>query len=154
MVMSQPRRWQMRGLLAALLIAGVVPRSHASTSKTFTAVLNGGQETPANTSLAFGVGFFTFDRRTKLLCYSITFTAALDNETAAHFHGPARPGQSADILFPISPVPGRAKTGCVGPIVDGRLRRALLRGLFYVNIHSASLPAGEIRGQVLPAGLP
>ena len=152
--MSKSHRWRVAGRLAALLMVGFVMPAHAGPAKTFTAVLNGGQEVPANTSLAFGVGFFTFDRRTKLLCYSITFTAALDNETAAHFHGPARPGQSADILFPISPVPSRAKTGCVGPIVDGGLRRALLRGLFYVNVHSASLPAGEIRGQVLPAGLP
>lgn len=152
--MSQRNRWGIAGRVAALLITGFAVPLHASTAKTFTAVLNGGQEVPANTSLAFGVGFFTFDRRTKLLCYSITFSAALDGETAAHFHGPARPGQSADILFPITPVPGRAKTGCVGPIVDARLRRALLRGLFYVNIHSTSLPAGEIRGQVLPAALP
>jgi hypothetical protein len=152
--MAGLQRLCVTGGLAALLIVGLARPAQAGPVKTFTAVLNGGQEVPANTSLAFGVGFFTFDRRTKLLCYSITFSAALDGETAAHFHGPARPGESADILFPITPVPSRAKTGCVGPIVDGRLRRALLRGLFYVNVHSASLPAGEIRGQVLPATLP
>ena len=152
--MTVLRRSFVAGGLGALLVAGLPLPLQAGPVKTFTAVLNGGQEVPANTSLAFGVGFFTFNRRTKLLCYSITFTAALDGETAAHFHGPARPGESADILFPITPVPSRAKTGCVGPIVDARLRRALLGGLFYVNVHSTTLPAGEIRGQLLPAGLP
>jgi hypothetical protein len=36
----------------------------------------------------------------------------------------------------------------VGPL-DGDEQRALLRGRFYINIHSSVEPVGEIRGQVI-----
>jgi CHRD domain len=40
------------------------------------------------------------------------------------------------------------KTGCVGPLAGNQMSD-LEKGLFYINIHSDELPAGEIRGQVL-----
>ncbi|MDN3512380.1 MAG: CHRD domain-containing protein [Candidatus Jettenia sp.] len=120
----------------------------------FTAILTGGQEVPGTESKAFGVAFVTFETESKMLCYSINFTddKLAGTETVAHFHGPAIPGEVADVLFTITPSPsppGNPKNGCVGPL-SLEQRRQLGRGLFYINIHSELFPEGEIRGQVLP----
>lgn len=118
----------------------------------FTAVLTGGQEVPENDSAAFGVAFMTFDNSSRMLSYSISFTDEnlTGAETAAHFHGPAEPGENAAIIFDITPSPGNPKTGSVGPL-NRRQQRHLRQGLLYINIHTDSFPDGEIRGQVLPA---
>lgn len=119
--------------------------------KAFTAILTGGQEVPQNESNAFGVAFITFEEDEKLLFYSITFTDTnlIGSETAAHFHGPANPGENAPILFAITPVPGSPKVGSIGPL-KGKEIRDLKKGLLYLNIHTDEFPNGEIRGQVLP----
>ena len=145
--------------IASLLILAMsaVPVSADSTRTSFTrtliAVINSGQEVPPTGRFAFGVAFMTFDETTKQLCYSISYTdlVAPETETAAHFHGAARAGENAPILFFISPTPsplGTPKTGCVGPL-SGKEGSDLKRGLFYINIHSNTFPAGVIRGQVL-----
>jgi len=136
-------------VVAIILTMSAVPAG-AARAKTFIALFNGGQEVPPTTSNAFGVAFMTFDDKTKMLCYSITLSDGLGGETAAHFHGPADPGQNADIVFAITPVPGRSKTGCVGPFLNGKQRSALKKGRFYANIHTQQFPNGEVRGQVLP----
>jgi hypothetical protein len=136
-------------VVAIILTMSAVPAG-AARAKRFIALFNGGQEVPPTESNAFGIGFMTFDDKTKLLCYAITVSDGLGGETAAHFHAPADPGQNADIVFPITPVPGRSKTGCVGPILNGKQRSALKKGRFYANIHTQQFPAGEVRGQVLP----
>src|SRR5213596_3155255 len=62
----------------------------AASTKTFIALMNGGQETPPTTSDALGVAFLTFDEATKMLCYSITTRGVSSTEeTFAHIHGPA-----------------------------------------------------------------
>ena len=134
-----------------VLTLSAVPAREASI-KTFTALLNGGQETPATTSDAFGVAFLTFNEKTKNLCYSISFTRLTSTEIAAHVHGPAAPGQSADILFGLMPVPGNPKNGCVGPFTTGSVRKALKKGQLYLNVHTNQNPNGEIRGQIIPTG--
>ena len=120
--------------------------------RVFTALLTGGQEVPVTESKAFGVAFLTFNEKTNMLCYSISFsdTTLSGTETAAHFHGPAVPGVSADVMFAITPVPGNPKNGCAGPLSE-KQREQLRKGLIYINIHSSASPGGEIRGQVLSA---
>ena len=52
------------------------------------------------------------------------------------------------------PTPGSPKNGCETPELTADQRRDLLRGLWYVNIHTANNPGGEIRGQVIPHAAP
>src|SRR3990167_7635663 len=120
----------------------------------FTSLLNGGQEVPETNSNAFGVAFMTLEKDTGTLYYSITFTddKLMGTETATHFHGPANPGESAAVVFTVSPDVsplGSPKTGSVGPLTNKQIND-LKKGLFYLNIHSSAFPEGEIRGQVIP----
>lgn len=139
--------------LALALVTWAQPAPAAT--KTFIALLNAGQEVPPTTSDAIGVAHVTFDTKTKMLCYSVTYlglTNGEGDELQAHFHGPAPAGQNAAVVFNVSPDPsplGSPKTGCVGPL-DKTQKGDLQKGLLYLNIHSAMYPPGEIRGQVLP----
>ncbi len=155
--MSHSRK--LYGLVQAVACVGglALPGVASAANFTFIAVLNSGQEIqdPKPTSNALGTALLTLASKTRLLCYSISYTALLGAETAAHFHAPASAGQNADILFFISPPPaggpsppGSPKTGCVGPLT-GKQMSNLKKGLFYINVHSEVFPAGEIRGQVL-----
>ena len=139
------------GLGAGLLLSlASVPAQAAS--KNFIAVLNGGQETPPNPSDAFGVGFFTFDTKTGQLCYRVTFSRlGGGQEVAAHIHGPAVPGQMANVLVTIAET-GSPKNNCITPDATTlkTLKKDLPKSMTYFNIHSAQFPGGEIRGQILP----
>ena len=141
---------------ASLLLTFASVPAHAA-SKNFIAVMNPGQETPPNTSGAFGVAFFTFDTKTGQLCYRVSYSHLEGGaETASHIHGPgpnmpATPGQPGQVLFAIAES-GSPKNNCVTPVPDTlkALKKALPKGLTYVNVHSTQFPGGEIRGQILP----
>ena len=140
-----------RVFLAALLVEGLYVVPAGAGSKNFVALLNGGQETPANNSGAFGVAFLTLSGNS--LCYSISFTR-LDGgaETNAHVHGPAAPGTPSSSVVALTPIPGNPKNGCItlatAPAHPNK--KDLKQGMTYVNIHSHDFPGGEIRGQVIP----
>ena len=153
-------RWAKIVLLApiiGLLILVVSAVPVRAQTFTFTAVINSGQEPPPNTnnSKAFGVAFVTFNTDTGELCFSISYEELdlTSAETNAHFHAPGPPGVNADVIIPL-PTPGSPKNGCVTPPLTEEQRRDLFRGLWYVNIHTANNPGGEIRGQVLPQSAP
>ncbi len=134
-------------VIASLLMLGatVVP-ANAGATRTFIAVINSGQEVPPNASNSFGNAHLIFDKTTDELCFSISYSELSSAETAAHFHGPASAGTNAGVQFALPP--GSPKNSCVGPL-SNQQRKDLKKGLFYINVHSANLPGGEIRGQVL-----
>jgi hypothetical protein len=140
--------------LLVLLVSAVPVRAQ---TLTFTALLTSGQEPPPNTndSTAFGVAFVTFNADTGEVCFSISYEEfqLTSEETDAHFHAPAPPGVNAPVVIPL-PTPGSPKNGCVTPDLTEDLRRALFQGLWYVNVHTAKNPGGEIRGQVIPQVAP
>jgi hypothetical protein len=138
-------------LAAGVVFTLMASPASAGGKKTFTALLNAGQEVPPTTSDAFGVAFLTFDGKTKTLCYAISFSRLTSTEVAAHVHGPAAPGVNANIVFPLTPVPGNPKNGCVGPFT-GAVKKALKKGQLYLNIHTSENPNGEIRGQIIKTG--
>jgi hypothetical protein len=153
-------RWAKSALLVPLtcllmLMVSAVPVKAQTFS--FTALLTSGQEPPPNTndSKAFGVAFVTFNAETGEVCFSISYEEfnLTSEETNAHFHASAPPGVNASVIIQL-PTPGSPKNGCVTPELTEAQRRDLLQGLWYINIHTAKNPGGEIRGQVLPQAAP
>lgn len=130
---------------------------------------------PSVTGNPTGSGTFTatLDTSTNVFTYNTTFTGLTANASLGHIHGPFTPGgatTSAGVILNFDPAvtPGVTFTGlktatagsATGTItlnsslqltstVNGdSLRKLLLAGLTYVNIHTATNPAGEIRGQI------
>ena len=150
---------RMRGpmvLLLALALAlplgvlGARPAG-AETLVTFTALLNGPQQSPPEPSPSQGVALVLLVKETNTVCYRISYSPLAGTELVAHFHGPGAPGQNAPVLVNITPSPspvGSPKHGCV-PFTKDEVKM-LSKGLMYINIHSTVAINGEIRGQVLP----
>ncbi|HEY2177814.1 MAG TPA: CHRD domain-containing protein [Caulobacteraceae bacterium] len=131
------------GLAAAALLAAL-PASAAVVH--FTAKLNGAAETPPNDSKGTGAARVSLDTATKKLTWTVTYSGLSGPPTMAHFHGPAPVGKAAPVVVPLtpplaSPIKGSAM------LSDSQIGD-LKAGLWYINIHTAKIPDGEIRGQV------
>ena len=101
---------------------------------------------PANTSAGTGSADLDYDAATKKLTWKLTYSGLSGPATAAHFHGPAEAGKNAGVAVAIpnatsSPVEGSAT------LTDAQAAD-LEAGKYYVNVHTAANPGGEIRGQV------
>jgi hypothetical protein len=134
-------------IVAVAALAGVLALPAVSAAKLmhFMTVINGSQETPPNQSIGIGNGILTYDTATKTLCYYVSFIGI--TEVAAHIHGPAAPGVPGPIIITLPA--GTGKQGCVVNPPAPFVVKDLQKNLYYVNIHTAGLPAGEIRGQIL-----
>ncbi len=113
----------------------------------FHADLDGKSESPATQSQGTGRLDGTLDKATKVFTYSVTYKGLSGPVTAGHLHGPAEPGQNAGVLVPLqapltSPIKGKAT------LTDEQVQN-LMSNKLYVNLHTASNPNGEVRGQVL-----
>jgi hypothetical protein len=114
--------------------------------------ISGAQEVPAKTTPATGTLDVTYDKSTKVLSFTVVYSALTGNPTGAHIHGPAAKGANAGIkydffsIFPQTPAGTFSNT----VVVDGvKLKEdSLLAGFYYVNIHTPTNPGGEIRGQI------
>ena len=117
----------------------------AATDQLFVFHLSGDQETPPVSTTRRGGCMGRFDAATNTL--SLVCTHDVPAPTAAHIHNGA-PGVSGPIVFdlgdPVSPI--IASWSGMTPAEVGNL----LAGNFYVNVHTATHPAGFIRGQILP----
>ena len=112
------------------------------------ATLSGAAEVPPNTSAGMGQLQAEFDKATKTLRYTLRYSGLSGPVKAAHFHGPAEAGKNAGVALGInnageSPVQGSA-------VLTGDQAADLLAGKWYVNLHTAANPGGEVRGQVIP----
>lgn len=118
--------------------------------RVFHAVLLAGQETVKPDSAAFGLAFFTLHERTRTLDYAVTVNGLSGAPTAMHLHAPAPPGADASPLVTLTS-PGGATSQVTGTTtaLTPQQMSDLKKGLFYVNVHTAGTPAGEIRGQLV-----
>ena len=91
----------------------------------------------------------TLNTETKELKWKVVYSGLSGPAGAAHFHGPAEPGQNAGVVLGFkgsveSPITGVAT-------ISAEQANELLGGKWYVNIHTKAYPGGEIRAQVMPA---
>jgi len=105
--------------------------------------LTGAQETPPNNSTATGTATLLLspDEQTGLV--TLNFSGLSSAETAAHIHGPAAPGSTGSILFPL---PNGNFTDFLITLSAGDVQN-LKNGQLYINVHSSNFLNGEIRGQ-------
>jgi hypothetical protein len=127
--------------------AGEIRGQLALSPDTFGARLDNLQEVPANTSTARGDAFITVNPDMSLT-YLVT-TTGLVGGTNAHIHSGVF-GVSGGIEVPLVGGP-TVWSGTSAPIGEAELE--LLQNLgMYVNVHTVSKPAGEIRGQIVRSG--
>lgn len=108
--------------------------------------LKGANEVPPLSVSGTGEVTATFDPATKKLSWKGTLANLSAAPTMAHFHGPAEASKNAGIQVTI-PSPGASFSG-EATLTDNQVRD-MLAGMWYVNIHTAAHPAGEVRGQLL-----
>jgi CHRD domain len=135
-----------RTMLATLAFGAAVAFAGPAFADKMKVTLDGKSQVPPNTSAATGTADLDYDPASKKLSWKLTYTGLSGPATAAHFHGPAEAGKNAGVAVAIpnagaSPVEGSA-TLTDAQAVD------LVGGKYYINIHTAANPGGEIRGQV------
>jgi hypothetical protein len=102
---------------------------------------------PPTTSTGTGDVLARLNTDTKQLSYTMTYMGLTGPATAAHFHGPAEPGQNAGVAVPIGNNPPSPSTGTV-TLTDAQMKD-LEDGKWYANVHTAENKGGEIRGQMV-----
>jgi CHRD domain/Secretion system C-terminal sorting domain len=113
--------------------------------------MTGAQEVPANASTARGSFDGIFDPYSRMIAFHFDYSGLTANATASHFHIGAT-GVSGPVTLDFV-AQGFQTGGTSGEFVKvltltEAQADALKTGRIYVNIHNASFPGGEIRGQV------
>ena len=148
-----------------LALALVIP-AHADTI--YSAVLLGSNEVPPTGSSGTGVGVFTLSGN--MLTIDETFTGLTAPATAAHIHCCGPVGVNEMVAVPFTPFPNATagafnttvdlslagtytagfitQEGGTAALAEASLISALNSGNTYANIHNATFPGGEIRGQI------
>ncbi|MCB9920404.1 MAG: CHRD domain-containing protein [Planctomycetes bacterium] len=162
-----PLRWTGNGTLtpaqvSALRTGGCYLNAHSALSPSgeirgqiveassarFLATMDGSQEVPPNRSTETGEAVAFLHEPDNVVMYVVRTTMG-SRATAAHFHA-ATTGNNGSVVFPLN---GAGDYCGVSRRLSAAEVTALKSGGMYVNVHSATFPGGEIRGQVLaPSG--
>jgi hypothetical protein len=135
----------------AVLVAGCSSVSLSEAPKArgpvYEAALSGAQEVPPASTSGTGMAEIEHDPATNRIRWRVTHSGLSGPVTGAHIHGPAAAGQNAAVVVPFtgdlakSPITGEA---VLTPAQFGDFAA----GLWYVNLHTAKFPGGEVRGQL------
>jgi hypothetical protein len=138
----------LRSGLAALACAGTLAIAIPSMAATVNlkADLKGSSEVPPTDSKGSGSVTATYDTASKKLSWKGNVSGLSGPATAAHFHS-GEAGKNGGVAVPIA---GADKGSFEGSatLTDAQADE-LMAGKWYVNVHTATNKAGEIRGQVM-----
>ncbi len=140
-------------LMAGLTAIAVSAGPSQAAPMTFKVALTGAQETPPVETAATGTADITYDPSTMVVTWNVTCSGLSGPATMGHFHGPAKPGAAAAPVIWLSAK--GSTTPIEGPIkgqatLTAEQAQQFLAGDWYINVHTAANPKGEIRGQVMP----
>ena len=114
--------------------------------------MDGQQETNPNNSAATGEFDIVYHTDTKVLELSMSWENLTVAAAAAHIHGSGAPGVNAPVVIPLT-IPNEVSGTLSGSFLTTNYptfnEENFLNGLYYINIHNSSFPAGEIRGQIV-----
>jgi hypothetical protein len=105
---------------------------------TFTTMLNGANAGTSSTGT--GTAWLHFGTSTDSAYYQVTFAGLASGYTGSHFH--LAPG--GGVVKPIVTSDSTTGAGVWG--IPDSLSASILKGNIYVNIHSTTFPAGDVRG--------
>lgn len=136
-------------LFAAFGLGPIAAMPAMAETVTMAAKLAAVNEVPPNPSTGMGAMEGSFDKQTKMLNWTVTYSGLTGPVKAGHFHGPAMAGQNAGVALGFtgsvdSPIKGTAT-------LNDAQAADLLAGKWYVNLHTAAHAGGEVRGQVVAA---
>ena len=137
-------------LASALLIGNSCKKSSnpapvVDPNVTFKATaISGANESTPNASAATGTATLIFNTTTKIFTVSVTYSGV--TATNGHIHKGAV-GVSGGVIFGFSPF--ASPISFTSAALDATQEADLNANLYYVNIHSAAFPGGEIRGQLI-----
>ena len=151
------------GLLAAIVVVATALACGSDNSTTpappqFTAALTGANERP-NPVTTGAAGSATIVKNGSTYSYTISYSGLSSAPTGAHIHGPANASVSAAVIVPFTVTGAAAGTGTLSgtftqtntPNISNDSLDVLMRtGNAYVNLHTTTNGAGEIRGQLGP----
>jgi hypothetical protein len=133
-------------MLATLALGATIALAGPALAEKMKVTLDSKSEVPPNTSAGTGTADVDYDAASKKLTWKLTYSGLSGPATGAHFHGPAEAGKNAGVKVAIpnatsSPAEGSA-------ILTDEQAADLTAGKYYINVHTAANPGGEIRGQV------
>ncbi|MFC5271746.1 CHRD domain-containing protein [Adhaeribacter terreus] len=137
-------------ILICCFLSVSVSAAHLSPNLLFSAKLDGAQEVPAVTTTATGVGSFMLNGTRDTLFINVSAAGLSGPITVAHIHE-GLPGVAGPIVIDLSPfIKGNLISGYItGAALTPAVITKHLQGVYYVNVHTAANPSGEIRGQIL-----
>jgi CHRD domain len=136
-----------KAMLATLALGAIIAVAGPAFADKYTVPLSGKAEVPPNNSAGTGVADIDYDPATKKLSWKVTYSGLTGPATAAHFHGPAEPGKNGGVAVAIPNIAASPAEG--GATLTDAQAADFLAGKYYVNIHTAANPGGELRGQVV-----
>jgi CHRD domain len=141
-----------RTLILVAFLMGVAWMGLAQAeSSSFKVPLTGAQCLPPVETSGTGTADLTYDPATRVVTWDIMYSGLSSPTTMAHFHGPATQGKNGPVVIWLntqgSP-PGNPITGQV--TLTPEQAQQFAAGDWYVNVHTQSHPACELRGQVIP----
>lgn len=120
----------------------------------FTARLDGSQGPSPSSAAGTGSGSIFIAPDRKSLRYDVTVSDLTGPATAAHFHN-APAGANGGAVFGIDLASNHASgewSDASAVPLTGAIVEEIFAGNYYVNVHTASFPAGELRGQLMTGG--
>ena len=141
-----------RALVLVAFFMGVAWTGRAQAEAlSFKVPLTGAQCVPPVETSGTGTADLTYDPATQMVTWNVTYSGLSSPTTMAHFHGPATQGKNGPVEIwlttqgspPGNPITGRAT-------LTSEQAQQFVAGDWYVNVHTQSHPACELRGQVIP----
>jgi Cu/Zn superoxide dismutase len=143
----------MKARLALALCVVFLLAAAVANAQTYGAVLTPGQEVPPTTSNGFGNATVTLDPTHTMLTVSMTVSKLTGPLTLSHIHK-ITPGQQTgpvviDFMAAVNFLNNKLNATFTIPKTTGDDLVANL-SQYYVNVHTAANPGGEIRGALSP----